>query len=147
VITLDAKLLLEKLKPVFQHFGVTCCYLFGSRASQDFYPDSDIDLAVIFDKFSPNKHNLALEIEMNEAITEILTPMEVDLLFLQKAPIYLRFDAISNGKVIYCTNEEFRTDFESITVRDYLDFKPVLDMYYREMAEEIIKGHDKEPLL
>lgn len=136
---MDTKFLREKLLPVFQQYGVTCCYLFGSRTGQDFYPDSDIDLAVIFDTFSIVKHDLALEIETQDAFAEILSPLEVDLLFLQKAPIYLKFDVIKNGKVIYCTDEEFRTDFEDITVRDYLDFKPVLDRYYREMAGTILE--------
>lgn len=124
--------------PVFQKYGVTCCYLFGSRAGQDFYPDSDIDLAVIFDDFSNSKYIMALEIEMHDVVADVLKPLEVDLLFLQKAPVYLKFDVIKNGKVIYSRDEEFRTDFEDITIRDYLDFKPILDMYYREMAEAIL---------
>jgi predicted nucleotidyltransferase len=133
------ELLCKKLLPVFKRYSVACCYLFGSRAGQDFYPDSDLDFAVIFSPFSPDKHNLALEIEIHDAFADILKPLEVDLLFLQKAPIYLKFNVIKNGIVIYCTDEEFRTDFEDIAVRDYLDFKPVLDMYYREMAEAIIE--------
>lgn len=143
---MNTELLREKLMSVFQHYGVTCCYLFGSRAGQDFYPNSDIDLAVIFSKFSGTKHDLALEVEMHDAFAEILKPLEVDLLFLQKAPIYLKFDVIKNGKVIYCADEEFRTDFEAITVRDYLDFKPVLDTYYREMVETILEKSSKRPL-
>lgn len=140
---MDTKLLREKLMPVFQQYEVTCCYLFGSRAGQDFYPDSDIDLAVIFADFSNTKHNLALEIEMKESFAEIIEPLDVDLLFLQKAPIYLKFSVIKNGKIIYCVDEELRTDFEDITVRNYLDFKPVLDTYYREMAEAILEKSDR----
>jgi len=143
---LDIKLLREKLMPVFQHYRVTCCYLFGSRVGQNFYPDSDIDLAVIFADFSSTKHDLALEIEMQDTIAGILEPMEVDLLFLQKAPIYLKFSVIKNSKIIYCTDEEFRTDFEEITSRDYLDFKPVLDMYYREMAMAILETGSRRQL-
>ncbi|WP_165610981.1 type VII toxin-antitoxin system MntA family adenylyltransferase antitoxin [Desulfofundulus australicus] len=134
---LDIQSLREKSLPVFEAYGITCCYLFGSRAGEDYYQDSDIDLAVIFRTYSPARHNLDLEIEIQDAISEILAPLEADLLFLQKAPIYLRFTVIKNGKIIYCSDEDFRTDFEDMTVRDYLDFKPVLDRYYREMAEEL----------
>lgn len=137
-------LLHSKLKPVLEKFGVTCCYLFGSRAGQNYYQDSDIDLGVIFAGYSPAKHNLELEIEMQNELSDILGPLglEVDLVFLQKAPVYLKFAAISTGKVIYCTDDEFRTDFEDVTVRDYLDFKPFLDMYYREMAESMLSGKE-----
>lgn len=139
---MDIYFLREKLLPVFESYGVTYCYLFGSRAGEDYYQDSDLDLAVVFDSYSPEKHNLDLEIELQDTVSEILAPLEVDLLFLQKAPIYLKFTVIKNGKIIYCSNEEFRTDFEDMTVRDYLDFKPVLDMYYREMAEELVGQED-----
>ncbi|MGB9804957.1 type VII toxin-antitoxin system MntA family adenylyltransferase antitoxin [Desulfofundulus sp.] len=137
---MDVNLLREKLKPVFENFGVTCCYLFGSRAGQDYYGDSDIDLAVIFADYSPDIHNLDLEIQLQNAVAENLAPLEVDLLFLQKAPVYLKFNVIKTGKVVYCINDEFRTDFEDITIRDYLDFKPFLEMYYREMAEDLLSG-------
>jgi len=139
---LDIKQLSEKLQPVFEKFGVTCCYLFGSRAGQDYYHDSDIDLAVIFADYSPGIHNLEMEINLQDTVSEVLASLEkeVDLLFLQKAPIYLKYTVISTGKVIYCTDDEFRTDFEDVTVRDYLDFKPFLDRYYREMEEEILSA-------
>lgn len=137
---MDTHLFREKLQPVFENFGVTCCYLFGSRAGQDYYRDSDIDLAVIFADYSPSTHNLELEIELQNVVSEILAPLEVevDLLFLQKAPIYLKFNVINTAKIIYCVDDEFRTDFEDMTIRDYLDFKPFLEMYYREMAEDLL---------
>lgn len=140
---MNIEILREKLMPIFQRYGVTCCYLFGSRAGHDFYPDSDIDLAVIFKNFSTTRHDLAMEIEIQDAFTEILVPMEIDLMFLQKAPVYLKFNVIKNGKVIFSSDEEFRTDFEDVTVRDYLDFKPVLDLYYREMAEAILEKNGR----
>lgn len=140
---MNIEILREKLMPIFQHYGVTCCYLFGSRAGQDFYPDSDIDLAVIFKNYSASRHDLALEIEIQDAFTEILVPLEVDLIFLQKAPVYLKFNVIKNGKVIFSSDEEFRTDFEDVTVRDYLDFKPVLELYYREMSKAILEKNGR----
>lgn len=140
---MDIQSLCEKLLPVFESYGVTCCYLFGSRAGENYYQDSDLDLAVVFDSYSPEKHNLDLEMELQYTLSKILAPLEVDLLFLQKAPIYLKFTVIKNGKIIYSSNEDFRTDFEEMTIRDYLDFKPVLEMYYREMAEELTAKNAK----
>lgn len=137
---MDTEVLRKKLTPILKGFGVTLCYLFGSRAGQDHYRESDIDLGVAFANYSPAVHNLEKEIELQSALSEALAPMEVDLLFLQKAPIYLKFEVISTGKVIYCADEEFRTDFEDVTVRDYLDFKPFLDLYYREMIEDLLAG-------
>ncbi|MFZ5590358.1 MAG: nucleotidyltransferase domain-containing protein [Bacillota bacterium] len=35
--------------PVLQEYGVMCCYMFGSRAGAEHYPESDVDLAVLFE--------------------------------------------------------------------------------------------------
>lgn len=141
---MDLELLRERLRPVFARFGVSCCYFFGSRAGKDYYPTSDLDLAVLFAPRSPEA-DLEAEIALAQAVSEALAPLglKVDLVSLQRAPIYLKFAAVSTGKVIYCTDEEFRTDFEEAVVRDYLDFKPFLDAYYREMVEDLLSREDQ----
>ncbi|KJS18504.1 MAG: hypothetical protein VR69_00540 [Peptococcaceae bacterium BRH_c4b] len=85
------------------------------------------------------KHDLSMEINTQLAFEEKLRPFSVDLLFIQRMPVNLKFNII-NGIVIYSRDEEFRTDLEENIVRDYLDFKPVLEAYYREMAESILSG-------
>lgn len=127
-----------KIFPLLITAGVTCCYLFGSRSGHDYRPDSDLDLAVIFANFDPSVHNLEKEIELQEAVSELLFPLPVDLIFLQKAPVYLQFEVISKGRVIYCTDDNFRTDFEDLVLRNYLDFKPFLDRYYRDLCEDFL---------
>ncbi len=62
-------------------------------------------------------------------------------MFLQGASILMRFEVVATGKVVYCTNDAFRTDFEDIAYRDYLDFKPFMDQYYRDEAEAVKSGH------
>lgn len=124
--------------PVLQEYGVMSCYLFGSRATGEQHPGSDVDLAVLFADFPPQGNLLQLEIELQEKLQEVLQPLEVDLVLLQKVPLDLRFTIIRQGQVLYSVNEELRTDFEDVTIRDYLDFKPFLQTYYREMAESIL---------
>lgn len=74
-------------------------------------------------------------------LEEALSPIEVDLVLLNRAPIVLRYEVISQGTVLYCEDDDFRTDFEDIVLRDYLDFKPFLDQYDREVMEAIEGGH------
>lgn len=80
---------------------------------------------------------MAMLTELEEALSLI----EVDLVLLNRAPIVLRYEVISQGIVLYCEDDDFRTDFEDIVLRDYLDFKPFLDQYDREVMEAIEGGH------
>lgn len=129
----------REIVPVLQEYEVNSVYLFGSRVDGTAAPNSDYDLDVLLRKYDPTKHN-ALFASTLEVDLQTVTDAKVDILLLQRASIILRFTIIKEGKVIYCVDEDFRTDFEDVVIRDYLDFKPFLDMYYREMQEAIQEG-------
>jgi len=131
---------LEKIIPVLKKYGVHTCYLFGSRAKGEEGSKSDLDLAVLFSPYSPDKHNLQLLVRLEQDISRTLPFSKVDLVLLQKERITFKFEVIKTGKVIYCLDEDERTDFEDIVVRDYLDFAPFLNRYWQEMAESIRGG-------
>lgn len=130
----------NKIRPVLEKFGVNTCYLFGSRATGQAQPDSDVDLAVVFPRYEPTKHNLELLVQMETELAEALRPLHVDLVFLQREGIAFRFEVISTGKVVYCRDHGVRTDFEDEVVRDYLDFAPFLERCDQELAEAIRGG-------
>lgn len=134
---MDASFIKRKILPALTKHEVAVCYLFGSRVKQDYSPDSDVDLGLLFHPFLPSRHTLDLELQIEAELAEILSPLQVDSVFLQKSEIVFRFEVISTGLVLYSRDEEFRTDFEEVTVRDYLDFAPVLRAYYRDLEEEI----------
>jgi len=128
----------ERFTVVLRKYGVSVCYLFGSQATGEAYPDSDVDLAVLFKDYQPVVHHLdyiaALEEELQQLVSQ-----KVQVICLQAVrDIALRFAITSSAKVVYSEDEDFRTDFEDVVIRDYLDFKPVLDRYYRELEEEIL---------
>ncbi len=129
-----------KILPVLEKYCVSTCYLFGSRAGGNARPGSDVDLAVLFFPYDPTKHNLELQTKIEAELASALNPLEVDLVFLQKENLMFKFEVVYTGKVIYCKNEDARTDFEDIVVRDYLDFAPFLDRYYRDMADAVQRG-------
>lgn len=78
-----------------------------------------MDLAVLFRHFSGEAHTLALELEMQEALAQALDPLPVDLVFLQRVPVHLRFNIIKTGRLIYCEDDDFRTDFVSGQSRQF----------------------------
>lgn len=129
-----------KILPVMRKYQVTVCYLFGSRATGEGYEDSDVDLALLFHPFDRHKHTLDLELQVECDLAEVLSPLPVDVVFLQRAELIFRFEVISSGLVLYTEDEEFRTDFEETTVRDYQDFASFLQAYYRDLEEEVLRG-------
>lgn len=72
---------------------------------------------------------------------QALLGKEVNLVLLNRATIEFRFLVIKHGRLIFSADEEKRTDFEDVVIRDYLDFKPVLDLYRKEVREAIKEGY------
>ena len=138
-MTFDRQKLIETIGPVLKKYNVNTVYLFGSRANGTHYSNSDIDLGLLLGDFGRTKTKLIIDIQME--IEGLLHPTPVVVIILQNAPLEMRFQIIKTGAIIYCRNDDFRTDFEDVVMRDYLDFKPFLDMYQREVKEALREGH------
>ncbi|TDA70462.1 MAG: nucleotidyltransferase domain-containing protein [Clostridia bacterium] len=116
---------------------VICVYLFGSFLTM---PEEarDIDLALLLE---PGQDTATAFMRLYPLVADVFTPREVDLVFLRQASLSLRFAVISTGRVVYCRDEERRTGFEDITVRDYLDFKYHLEAAQQELFTAIQEGY------
>ena len=113
-------------------------YLFGSAATGQTTPLSDIDIAILV--IEPANHNSS---EKNDQLQKIETKIhldlmnvfgteKIDLLNLNEAPLRIQYGALRNKKLIYCSDQEQRIDFENAVLMNYLDFKPFRDQYNRE---------------
>lgn len=131
---------LQDQPSVFPKYGVVAAYLFGSKAAGPAHAHSDLDLGVLFREYHPKRHNLALRLALMEELSDRWGE-QVDLVFLQGAPIAMRYEVIAKGRIVYCTDDGLRTDFEDVTCRDYLDFRPFLDQFYREVTEAVKDGY------
>ncbi len=115
-------------------------YAFGSRASGEARPDSDLDLAVLLPSGTrlPVTERLAIVDRLQE-----IAGVEVDLVVLNEARLPLRFEIIRHGRVLWESNPDARTDAEDIIVRDYLDFRPFLERSFRDMLDDSPPGADR----
>ena len=137
----DSRFLPEKeLGKLLERHQVIAAYFFGSRAEGTARDDSDYDFAILVDDSCTQDVGNNLIMELAEEMQALLGK-EVDLVILNKASIKFKFLVIKHGKLIFSADEEQRTDFEDIVIRDYLDFKPVLDLYRKEAREAIKEGH------
>lgn len=129
----------DKLAMIFSAYGLSAVYLFGSYADGTAKAGSDYDLGLLFRERPSFEQAVILEMEIAEKVSGILAA-EADTVILNLASIEMKFIVIKQGVVIYSEDDEFRTDFEDIVIRDYLDFKPFLDTFSREAREAVKEG-------
>ncbi len=141
MIVKDSRLLPEtEITKLLGRHQVIAAYFFGSRAEGTASEDSDYDFAILADNCCSQVDGNNLIMELAEEMRALLGK-EVDLVLLSSASIEFRFLIIKHGRLIFSADEEKRTDFEDVVIRDYLDFKPVLELYRKEVREAIKEGH------
>jgi predicted nucleotidyltransferase len=132
-------------KPVPAHeleaLGVGVMYLFGSQAEGVAGSGSDIDVGIIFDN---PKTATGDTVEIYNRLYALLSDVfdmenfrDLDIVFLDRAPLELRFDVISHGTVLFETSRDFRLDFEERTALLYRDFRPLLKEIDRAVLERV----------
>jgi predicted nucleotidyltransferase len=112
--------------------GILAVYLFGSEAGGTITVRSDIDIGIVL----KNPKNLGDTRPLYNAIysgfSKVFKPTflrELDIVFLQNAPITLQYNAITYGRVLYEEDPIQRADYEERVVNQYMDFKPVLEYF------------------
>lgn len=129
----------EKLEKLFQKSDFLAVYLFGSRVDGTANEKSDYDFGILLESpFQMDEVSL-LQLAFEEEASVILKS-KVDSIILNTATIEQKFMIISRGDLLYSNNDDKRTDFEDITIRDYLDFKPFYELYRQEVRESIKEG-------
>ena len=132
---MHADLLIERMCPfVAQQPGIAAAWLFGSAARGEMRPDSDVDVAILFDRgVSPRARTLALA-DLASRLESATHPRPVDVVSLdEQGPVFVHA-ALRDGKRIVVNDDERRADFESDALVWYLDFKPTWDIAAKEQA-------------
>lgn len=121
----------NRLSTIWQEFeDVKIIYLFGSYATGEERPTSDIDIAV----FAPE---LTLDgyLKLWAKVTGLLGTEKIDLVTLSDKPATFRYQVIKEGKVIYCRDEDLLNDFELKTWQAYMDSKHLRQIYLKHFYE------------
>jgi len=62
---------------------------------------------------------------------------KTDVVILNKATLTLKFQVINKGILIYNRDDHARRDFHEKTVREYLDFKPFLEVQAQYLKKRL----------
>jgi uncharacterized protein len=102
------------------HFypDIEAIYLFGSAKTDDEWPESDVDIALLFPHYQAKLiENLPFS-ECNTALTNILKK-EIDLINLRLVSMVFQFQIITTGRLIYTGSENAISEYEMLTISSY----------------------------
>lgn len=124
-----------------QELNIGLVYLFGSHAEGVAGLSSDIDMGVVFtDPKIIQGNTTEIYGKLFDVFSEVFDMSNfrtIDIVFLERASLELRFDAISHGIALFEISSEFRLDFEERTAALYRDFMPLLREFNRAVLERV----------
>ncbi len=116
-------------KETLKQLGISIVYLFGSKATGRSNKLSDIDIGVVLKNSPLSGNTRGLYNVLYKLFSEIYPKSKLDIVFLQKAPLSLRYSAIKEGRILFEEDPTLTADYEYKVINQYLDFRPVLDLF------------------
>lgn len=118
--------------------NVSIVYLFGSYAEKKNHSLSDIDIGIVFnDKLNTYQDMSNIYNELYDIFTDVFKKENIDIVFLQRTGLELKFDVITNGEVIFEEASDKRFAYEEKIALLYADFKPVLEEFDNTILNRI----------
>ena len=108
---------------------IVALYAFGSLASGDLKPLSDLDFGILVSSKLDKQKRFDKHLDLIGKFNEVLNTDEVDLVMMNDAPMRFSHNIIKSGKLIYCADSRELTDFVEKTVKLYLDFRFFRDTF------------------
>lgn len=120
---------------------VSALYVFGSSAKGNMTGESDIDIAVLIDESKLKKTNFESLKKKYYAASPDFSLRPVDIVILNTAPPFLKHQVLKTGKILFDRNRRLRVRFTTNAIIDYLDFKPVEDMFLKAVTQRFRRGN------
>jgi hypothetical protein len=127
---------LDLLPEIFKKYPeIQAVYLFGSVASGTANAQSDIDLAILPRAASLREKKLDVLADLTARGFN-----NIDIIFLDVRDIVARFEAIRQNRLIYCAPDFDAGSFFSLTIRQYFDFLPYLNIQREAYKQRILQN-------
>lgn len=114
---------------------VVALYIFGSLANGNKTMESDIDIAALIDESKLKKTNFEALKKKYYAASPGFSLRPVDIVILNIAPPFLKHQVLKTGKILFDRNKKKRVRFTTISITEYLDFKPVQDIFLKAVSD------------
>ena len=102
---------------------VVAAYLFGSYATGKVWPESDVDVALLFGETDvPNQREIIGTLVEN--LCQALGDVEVDVVNLDGVPTHFAYEILRTGRLAFCANPHERIRFEMGIFDKQMDEEP-----------------------
>jgi predicted nucleotidyltransferase len=118
---------------------ILAAYLYGSYGTAEQTPLSDVDIAVLLNR--EVKDNFHKELKISAEIAEIAGNDDVNVLFLNAAPVLLQFRVIKNGRLLYAREQDELADFQELVCKLYADYMPDYLEFAREYDQALREAY------
>ena len=122
------------------HPEILFAYLFGSQATGKARANSDVDIAVYLSKKIRSKQTLDWRLTLMAELSRVLRTDAVEIIVLNEAPLVLRYEVVSKGKLLVNADPSKELDFKLRTRDEYFDTAPLRAMFRHVMRQKIQEG-------
>lgn len=127
----------NKIKNIFlQEPEAIAVYLFGSIAAGKAGPNSDVDLAVLFDPELSKERKFDLRLHYIFKLEDGIG-MPVDVVDLSTVSLVFQHRVLRTGVLVYEKDKKKRIMYEVCLRREYFDFRYYLDRYEKAVLHRI----------
>ncbi len=120
------------LEYIYSEGNVETVYLFGSYADGTYNENSDIDIAVIYKEDVDEYNHAGKSLD----VSKIFGYIDIDYLDLKKVNVFLQFEILQKGKLIYCENEDKLIDFTRKVQELYIEMDYERKKYMKYVLNE-----------
>ncbi len=120
----------EDIEKKLKELNIGIVYLFGSTLLKLAREDSDVDIGIVFTYTSvieDVKASLEIYNTLYEIFSTLFSEREIDIVFLDKAPLTLKFEVVNSGEILYSISKDFSANYKERVIKEYIDFKPLID--------------------
>ncbi|MFC2157869.1 nucleotidyltransferase domain-containing protein [Acidobacteriota bacterium] len=136
--SVNEKDLVSYFEKIAEDMQISMAYLYGSFLDDTFNKFSDIDIALVIKDLPDKQQLMQLEMKLTALLDKrFKTPFDVRT--INDAPLKVKGEVVTHGKLIYCADEEFRVNFETYIRDRYFDFLPTLN-FMREVYLSSVKS-------
>ncbi len=128
----DKDIIIRQLSDMLSRFpSLRIAYVYGSFLTRDDF--RDIDIALLVEGQPDGDFIQRYAAEAGDRLEEALEfRHECDVKLLNDLPVWLRFEIISTGMLLYVRDDDDRIDYETQVLVEYQDVKFMYDLFDRE---------------
>lgn len=136
----------SRIAHVLSPHPITLAYLFGSVATGQATPSSDVDIALVVDERRLDRSGrLKFELAIEEEIARRCEIGDADVRVINDAPLILRGQVACQGVLVFARDDESRIDFETRARAEYFDFLPA-DNFMRDAFFQYLRHKESHML-